>query len=99
MTPWLDTGSLDNATLDKLARSKYSRAFIHAIWEPRKRRSTNGSAAVVGQNQRCRCLLRSKGRTSGNGKTTRNCSPTLKGGVSARWSGFLQNCEISQRSL
>jgi hypothetical protein len=31
MTPWLDTGSLDNATLDKLARSKYSRAFIHAI--------------------------------------------------------------------
>jgi hypothetical protein len=31
MTPWLDTASLDHATLDKLARSKYSRAFIHAI--------------------------------------------------------------------
>jgi hypothetical protein len=31
MTSLLDTGSLDNATLDKLARSKYSRAFIHAI--------------------------------------------------------------------
>jgi hypothetical protein len=34
MTPWLDTGSLDNATLDQLARSKYSRAFIHAILGP-----------------------------------------------------------------
>ena len=98
MTPWLDTGSLDNATLDKLARSKYSRAFIHAILELRKKRSTNGSAAVVGRNQRCRCLLRRRGRTSGNTKTTQNCSPTLKGGVSARWSGFLQNCEISQGS-
>jgi hypothetical protein len=31
MTPWLDTAELDRATLDKLAGSKYSRAFIHAI--------------------------------------------------------------------
>ena len=31
MTPWLDTGALDRATADMLSRSKYSRAFIHAI--------------------------------------------------------------------
>lgn len=31
MTPWLDTAAVDRATLDKLAGSKYSRAFIYAI--------------------------------------------------------------------
>jgi hypothetical protein len=31
MTPWVDTAALDRATLDKLASSKYSRAFIYSI--------------------------------------------------------------------
>jgi hypothetical protein len=30
MTPWLDIAELNHVTLDKLAGSKYSRAFIHA---------------------------------------------------------------------
>ena len=31
MTPWLTTDSLDAATLQSLAASKYTRAFIHAV--------------------------------------------------------------------
>src|SRR6266852_211283 len=31
MTPWLDAVALNNATLDQLSKSKYGRAFIHAV--------------------------------------------------------------------
>ncbi len=32
MTPWLSTDALDAATLQSLAASKYTRAFIHAVF-------------------------------------------------------------------